>query len=241
MREMAMVNQAERNGTISSVNHAIDVIELLSEHGPTTVTDIARETGLPRPTIYRLLRTLTNRGITRADGKRHLLTLRLHELGVRAGATDLLQIRVQPILDRVVAETGLTAHFAVLDGDTAAYIAKRDGAGAIQMTSRVGWRAPLHCTAVGKVLLGAGGIPDGLRLSRQTANTITEHDALAKAVDRVRQQGFALDDEELLPGLRCVAVPMREDSVVIGALSVSGRADQVLNPPQLASQIVALL
>ncbi|MEM1330072.1 MAG: IclR family transcriptional regulator [Planctomycetota bacterium] len=237
-----MVNESEpREGTISSVNHAIDVLEFLSENGAATVTDIAKGTGLPRPTLYRLLRTLSSRRITRSDRKRYLLTLRLHELGVRASGADLLQIRVQPILDHVADEVGLTAHFAVLDGDAAAYIAKRDVAGAIQMTSRVGWRAPLHCTAVGKVLLSAAGIPQGLELTRQTGNTITERGALAGEIERVRQQGFALDDEELLPGLRCVAVPLREGASVIGAVSASGRADQILDPSELAATLLAML
>lgn len=237
-----MVKSDSRSqGTISSVHHAIDVIEFLSEHGPATVTEIAAKTGLPRPTLYRLLRTLEDRGITRVDRKRHRLSMRLHELGVRANSVDTLQIQVQPILDRVVAATGLTAHFAILDGDAAVYIARREGVGMMQMTSRVGWRAPLHCTATGKILMSVSGVPEGLDLSPQTANTITDYKTLVRDVEQSASRGFSLDDEEMLPGLRCVAVAVSEDSGVIGALSVSGRSDQILDPAKLAADITALL
>lgn len=237
-----MVKADARNqGTISSVHHAFDVIEFLSEHGPATVTEIAGTTGLPRPTLYRLLRTLGDRGITRADRKRHGLSMRLHELGVRANAVDVLQMQVQPILDRVVSATGLTTHFAIRDGDSAVYIAKREGAAVLQMTTRVGWRAPLHCTATGKILMSAAGVPENLDLSPQTANTITDYETLVRDVERSMERGFALDDEEMLPGLRCVAVPVHEDSSIIGAVSVSGRSDQILDPAKLAADIAALL
>lgn len=224
-------------GTISSVEHAISVIEVLSSQGAATVSEIARATALPRPTVYRLLRTLEARRITAIDGKRHYLTLRLHELGVTARALDQLQLRVQPILMRIVAATGLTAHLAIRDEDTAAFVAKRDAPGAMPMVSRIGWRGPLHCTAVGKILLGETGLPEGLVLAPQTSRTLTDHAHLAEAVRRVHRDGFALDDEELLPGLRCVAVPWQDGRTLLGAISVSGRTAEVEEPADLAAAI----
>ncbi|WP_193182955.1 IclR family transcriptional regulator [Nisaea sediminum] len=229
-----MAKPKSTSGVISSVDHAVDLIEMLSVHGTATVSEIARTTGLPRPTVYRLLRTLAARKITGMDGKRHHLTLRLHELGVRARSVDMFQQRVQPILDRIVAATGLTAHLAVRDGNTAAFVAKRDGPEAMPMASRIGWRGPLHCTAVGKVLLAEDDSQPELPLVRQTNQTIVDPSLLAKALEDVRRDGYALDDEELLPGLRCVAVPWRDGEALIGAISVSGRSDEVADPAGLA-------
>lgn len=228
-------------GTINSVDHAITLIEMLSEYGSATVSEIARKTGLPRPTVYRLLRTLQARGITYADGKRHHLTLRLHELGVRARSTDQLQQRIQPILDRIVEETGSTTHFAILDEDAAAFVAKRDGPSAMAMASRIGWRGPLHCTAVGKALLSETEPPDDLNLSVHTGRTITDLMRLKDALATVRRNGYAVDDEELLPGLRCVAVPLREGKALIGAISVSGRVEEIDDPAELAARVNAAM
>lgn len=228
-------------GTISSVHHAIGVIEMLSKHGTATVSEIARSTELPRPTVYRLLRTLEARRITAVDGKRHYLTLRLHELGVTARSVDQLQLRVQPILDRIVAATGLTAHLAIRDEQSAAFVAKRDGPEAMPMASRIGWRGPLHCTAVGKVLLAETGLPEDLALIAQTGRTITDPVQLADALTSVRRDGFAVDDEELLPGLRCVALPWRDGEALLGAISVSGRTEQIDDPAHLATIVRSLM
>lgn len=228
-------------GTINSVEHAISVIELLSGKGSATVSEIAQGTGLPRATVYRLLNTLEARQITSRAGTRHILTLRLHELGVKARALDQLQMRVQPILDRIVAVTNLTAHFAIRDDDSAAFVAKRDAPGAMPMVSRIGWRGPLHCTAVGKVLLTETGVPAGLALAPQTGSTLTDPAQLAAAVDQARRDGFALDDEELLPGLRCVAVPWRDGGTLLGAISVSGRLTDLAAPAEMAAAIRSIM
>jgi len=228
-------------GTVSSVDHAFALIEMLAEHGTATVSEIARATNLPRPTVYRLLRTLEARQITAATGKRHHLTLRLHELGVTAHSLDKLQLRVQPILDRVVAATGLTAHLAIRDENAAAFVAKRDAPGAMPMASRIGWRGPLHCTAVGKVMLSQSGAPDSLDLTAQTARTITDRGRLAEALESVRRDGVAVDDEELLPGLRCVAVPWRDGAALLGAISVSGRTGDIPDPRKTATELSALV
>lgn len=230
-----------QGATISSVDHAINLIEVLAERGSATVSELAQETSLPRPTIYRLLNTLAQRGITGSEQKKHHLTLRLYELAVTARSTDRLLMRVHPILERIVSVTGLTAHFAVLDDDAAAFVAKKDGPGARTMASRVGWRGPLHCTAVGKVLMSETRTPENLKLPKHTERTIVEYAALVSELDTVRLQGFALDDEELLTGLRCVSIAWRDGETLLGAISVSGRVDEIGKPDGLARTLEKLL
>ncbi|SCZ73588.1 transcriptional regulator, IclR family [Epibacterium ulvae] len=227
--------------TISSVDHAIKLIEVLAERGSATVSEIAQETSLPRPTIYRLLNTLAQRDITGSEQKKHHLTLRLYELAVTARSTDRLLMRAHPILERIVSATGLTAHFAVLDDDAAAFVAKKDGPGARTMASRVGWRGPLHCTAVGKALMAETRIPENLKLPKHTERTIVDFDALVSALDTIRRQGFSVDDEELLTGLRCVAVAWRDGETLLGAISVSGRTEEIGKPNETARILMELL
>jgi len=102
-----------------------------------------------------------------------------------------------------------------------------------QVTSRIGWWGPLHATAVCKVLPAATGVPEGLPLDAHTAATLTDPMQLEAHIKVVRREGYAIDDEELLPGLRCVAVPLIEAGRALGAISVSGRVDRLERPELL--------
>lgn len=90
-------------------------------------------------------------------------------------------------------------------------------------------------------MLAETGLPDRLDLAAQTTRTITDRTQLAETLNAVRCDGFALDDEELLPGLRCVAVPWRDGAALLGAISVSGRTGEIGDPRQLATDLSALI
>jgi IclR family acetate operon transcriptional repressor len=128
----------------------------------------------------------------------------------------------------------------VLDGEQAGYVAKVDSAHPIRMSSHVGWRGPLHATAVGKVLL-AWSPPELLAritsgaLRRYADHTIVDADALAAEIAKVRRQGFAVDSEELLDGLVCVAAPVQSGTRLVGAVSVSGPALRVRQVEPMAA------
>jgi IclR family acetate operon transcriptional repressor len=112
-----------------------------------------------------------------------------------------------------VNATGETAHFAALDGDRVVYLAKVDSPHPIRMFSQIGWRGPLHATGVGKVLLASTEAKLLSRvcdqgLERFTRNTIVEKEQLQAELAQIRKQGYALDAEELIDGLTCVAVPV---------------------------------
>ncbi|WP_347554204.1 IclR family transcriptional regulator [Robbsia sp. KACC 23696] len=228
--------------TVNSVEHAIRLVELLavSENG-LGVSQMAQSLDLPRATVYRLLKTLAQREWVIQEDKTYRLSFRLAGLfhGVGAGAGAALAARMTPLLHRLVDKTGETAHFAALDGDRVVYLAKVDSPHPIRMFSEIGWRGPLHASGAGKVLLAGTDAAFLSRicdqgLERFTRQTIVEKEKLEEALARIREQGYALDAEELIDGLTCVAVPVMSGKHIRGALSVSGPSARLGDPEALA-------
>lgn len=228
--------------TVNSVEHAIRLVELLaSSSNVLGVSQLAQSLDLPRATVYRLLKTLAQREWVIQEDKTYRLSFRLAGLfgGANASAQAALAERITPLLHRLVNETGETAQFAVLDGDRVVYLAKVDSPHPIRMFSEVGWRGPLHATGAGKVLLASTEARLLARvcdhgLERFTRNTITEKAQLQAELAQIRKQGYALDDEELIDGLTCVAVPVLNGEQVRGAISVAGPTARLGNPKALA-------
>jgi IclR family acetate operon transcriptional repressor len=133
----------------------------------------------------------------------------------------------RPVVSQLVDEVGETANMAVLEGDEAVYVAQVPSKHSMRMFTEVGRRVQPHCTGVGKALLSQ--LPDDrvreiLRrtgMAAQTPHTFTDQDALLSELHRIREQGYALDDEEQEIGVRCVAVPLK-GAPALTALSVSG-------------------
>jgi len=233
--------------TVNSVDHAIRLVELMANSAhPLGVSQMAQALALPRATVYRLLKTLAQREWVNQDDKTYRLSLRLAGLfqGVGAGSEAALAERLTPLLHQLVDETGETAHFGALDGDRVVYLAKVDSPHPIRMFSQVGWRGPLHATGVGKVLLAwteerllAQVCEQGLE--RFTPNTIVGKERLQAELAQIRKQGYGLDDEELIDGLTCVAVPVMIGGEIRGAVSVAGPTARLGNPTALANILKA--
>ncbi|NED58878.1 IclR family transcriptional regulator, partial [Micromonospora aurantiaca] len=155
----------------------------------------------PMPTIYRLMRTLVNKGYVRQEpSKRYALGPRLVRLG--EGASRLLGTWARPVLARLVDEVGETANMAVLEGDEAVYVAQVPSKHSMRMFTEVGRRVQPHCTGVGKALLSqlsdqkVREILARTGMDAHTPKTFTDPDALLAELRRIREQGYALDDEE---------------------------------------------
>ncbi|WP_425548997.1 IclR family transcriptional regulator [Actinomadura meridiana] len=210
-----------------SLERAFDLLEHLADAGgEMALSELTEVSGLPMPTIYRLMRTLVNKGYVRQEpSKRYALGPRLVRLG--EGAGRLLGTWVRPVLARLVDEVGETANMAVLEGDEAVYVAQVPSKHSMRMFTEVGRRVQPHCTGVGKALLSQ--LPDErvreivarTGMEPHTPKTLTDVDALLSELERIRQQGYALDDEEQEIGVRCVAVPLK-GSPALTAISVSG-------------------
>lgn len=214
-------------GRVQSVERAMRLLEAVAHnHAGMGLSQLAAQTGLPLPTIHRLVRTLVDLGYLRQEPSRaYSLGPRL--LLLTESSQTMLNGLARPHLAALVDRLGETANLAMLDGDGATYLAQVPSRHAMRMFTEVGRRVMLHCTGVGKAL--ASTLPDAEVLAllersglpAQTERTLTDPDELLRQLAWTRTQGYALDDGEQEIGVRCVAVTVPE-VVVRLALSVSG-------------------
>ncbi|ROR72014.1 IclR family transcriptional regulator [Bogoriella caseilytica] len=221
-----------RPGEVQSVARAIDVLELLADLGrPTALSEISEETGLPLPTIHRLIRTLVARGYARQlPSRRYTLGPRAVRIGEVAGRQ--LGAGTRPHLERLARELGESANLAMLDGDMAVYVAQASSTQSMRMFTEVGRRVHCHCTGVGKTILaqlpseqvraiiGSAGMPPA------TPSSLTTLDDLLAELALIRSRGYAIDDGEQELGVRCFAVAV-PGSPTPAALSISGPETRV--------------
>ncbi len=212
----------------------IDLGALSCEEG-VRLTDLVERTGFRKPTVHRLLSELKDYGFVEQDRAtgRYRLGTKLVSLSTAVyGKTDLRRL-ARSHLSELVGKTGVTAHLAIRDGNEVVYIDKMEGTFPIRLASGIGWRGPLHCTALGKAILAfetEDVREDALEaeLSRRTPHTITTREALAAELVRVRELGYAVDDRENEPDIRCIAAPIfNHAGEPIAAISISGTASQV--------------
>jgi IclR family acetate operon transcriptional repressor len=214
-------------GGVQSVRRALDLLEALADAGGAQgLSQLASRSGLPVPTIHRLLRTLTSAGYVRQDpSRRYALGPRLIRLGGLAGRS--LGAWAAPLLARLVEATGETANLAVLEGGEVVYLAQAPSPHPMRMFTEPGHRVLAHCTAVGKALLA--GLPAAevaalvtpTGMPARTPRTITSLDALRSALAETRRRGYAVDDGEQELGVRCVAVAVPHPGART-AISISG-------------------
>jgi IclR family transcriptional regulator, KDG regulon repressor len=198
--------------------------------------EIAEQTGLVAPTAHRLLRTLVDHGLVVQEvaTKSYRPGLKLFELSSFVVQGLELRDEAQPELRQLSRETDETVHLAVLDEGEVVYIDKVETAQTIRMHSAVGKRAPSHCTAVGKVLLSGLPAPELRRVIRQrglreyTGTTITTVEALERELALISERGYAIDDGEHEPEIRCVACPVQDHTGrIVAATSVAAPATRM--------------
>ena len=215
---------------LSSVANSIRLTKAFSENEyEMGISALAMRLGLAKSTVHRLATTLVEYDIleqNRETGK-YRLGLALFELGtlVRRKMDTASESRAQ--MYSLAEMTGETVQLAILDHHSVLYIRILESRQAVRMSTIAGSRAPAHATSVGKVLL-AFQPPEVVKqvvelgLKRFTGNTITEPAVLNEELAAVRAKGYAIDDEEIEVGLRCVAAPIRNHSGrVIAAISVA--------------------
>jgi DNA-binding IclR family transcriptional regulator len=211
-----------------SVDRALSLLAALAE-GPRTLDQLAERVGVHKSTVLRLLRTLEAHRFVRRDGVRYYrLGAALFDLAHLALEDRDVRRVVEPALRDLNAATGHTVHLASYEGGEVVYIDKYESRHHVRMYSRIGKRAPLHCTAVAKVLIAA--LPEARRRSvaaaldypKLTASTITSPEAYLAELSLVAERGYAVDKAEHEDFINCVAAPIRgTGGAVLAAMSLS--------------------
>lgn len=233
-----------RAGGVQSLERAFELLELMAAAGgEVALSQLAAASGLPVPTIHRIVRTLVSSGyVLQMPSRRYVLGPRLIGLGKNASQT--VEAWASPHLLELAETSGETANLAMLDVDKVVYVAQASPTRhTMRMSTEVGHRVYAHCSGVGKALLAQLPEDETRRIvmtagmPARTEHSITDLGALLEELDRVRAQGYAVDDGEQELGVRCVAIAVTDSST--SAVSVSGPASRVTH--EAVASLVPLL
>jgi IclR family transcriptional regulator, KDG regulon repressor len=246
-----MPGQEKRTYNIASLQRGLNLLKLFAgaEQG-LSASEVAKLSRLPVSTIHRFLMNLESSGFLSSDsaGVYHL-GIACITLGHAArGKLDVRRVSL-PHLQELNRRTRETVHLTVRNGLSAVYVEKLDSLEPLRIHSRIGASVPLHCTAVGKILLAhlpaaeQTAILNELDLRRFTENTVSNLQELQTQLDRVRKDGYACDLEEHEPHIRCIAAPIFDHTGTVNAsLSITGPAVRMATSriKQIASLITAV-
>jgi IclR family pca regulon transcriptional regulator len=219
---------------VQSLERGLAVIRVFDAESPElTLSDVARRTGLTRASVRRFLHTLVGLGYMRTDGRRFALRPKVLELGYAYLSSLSLPEVAMPHLERLVERVHESSSVSVLDGDEVVYVARVPTKRIMRIAISVGTRFPAYATSMGRVML-AGRSDDWLdgflastSLPAITRHTISDRARLRAELLRIRQQGYALVDQELEEGLRSIAAPIRDpDGRVVAAVNLSAHASR---------------
>ncbi|WP_243795367.1 IclR family transcriptional regulator [Saccharopolyspora gloriosae] len=225
---------SESGGYVQSLARGLAVIRAFDESRPEmTLSDVARATDLSRAAARRFLHTLVQLGYVWTDGRVFALTPRVLELGFAYLSSMSLPEIAQPHLERLVSRVHESASVSVLDGDDIVYIARVPTSRIMTVSINIGTRFPAYATSMGRVLLAhlpADHLDEFLarvRLDPLGPHTLGNPEELRVELARIREQGWALVDQELEAGLRSIAAPIRDRSdQVVAAANISSHASR---------------
>ena len=219
---------------VQSLERGLRLLSAFSaEHPALTVSEAARLAGLSRPTARRILLTLEALGYVRPDGRGFALSPRVLDIGYRYLSSLKINDVAEPFMEQLVDRVHESSSVAVLDGRDIVYVARVPTKRIMTISLGLGSRLPAYCTSMGRVLLAA--LPpaqldayfEQVELVALTDRTVTDPGQLRATLDAVRDQGWALVDQELELGVRSVAAPLRDRRCAVAAMNVSAHAGRV--------------
>jgi IclR family KDG regulon transcriptional repressor len=217
-------------GMVRSVVLITGVMEVLADEKQLGVSELAARLGIHKSTVYRFLSSLQQLGYVRqnAVNEKYSLSYKILDLAGRILSSIDVRQAARPIMEQISDKTRETVHLATLEQDEVIYIDKIDSSQPLRMHSYIGQKIPIHASALGKVLLAwgpnhiLGDLLEKGNLRRFTDTSITDPEALREEIQKIRNQGYAEDREESVPGVRCVAAPIRNsDGLAVAAISIS--------------------
>jgi len=223
----------------SMVDRVVLILSIFERSSAEALTagQISVRSGIPRSSVHRILQQLVSARWLKRHDDGYALGLRMFEIGSLVAHRSRITSAARPFIHELADRTGQVVHLAVLDQQDVVYLDKVGGAVADRafadtLPSRIGGRLPAHCTAVGKALLAYSPtatvseyLATGLR--RRTEASLATPPALEAAIVSIRNSGYASDRDEAVPGVACVAAPIRNFDEVVAAVSVCGPRDQM--------------
>ncbi|MCH3942840.1 MAG: IclR family transcriptional regulator [Atopobiaceae bacterium] len=212
-----------------STLRVLTILRLLARHeGGMTLSELGREVGAPKSSIYPIIHTMADQGFVELDeaSARYSIGLKSYLVGMSYDSGGRAMRVVTDAMRSVVDACNETCQLGVLEDGRALYVAKVDSTEAISLKSDVGKSLPLYCTAIGKALVSEMPLDEvrklvGDRFERITKTTITSFDQLARQLEQVRESGIAHDGGEITEEVDCLAVPIKVRGEVVYGMSVS--------------------
>jgi IclR family transcriptional regulator, KDG regulon repressor len=231
---------------IQSLARGLKILELLGQaQDGISITELAAHLGVDKGSASRLVATLASYRYAEKDAQTRRFHLGPQVVSLSRSVLARLPLRqaAKPFLHQLMERTGECAHLAVPAQGKVLYIDQVESPATLRVNAQVGTMNPLHCTALGKALLAFGDLEIPPVLESYTPHTLTNPGRLRKALERVRDQGYAVDDEEFDLGVRCIAVPVFDfRAKVAGSIGISGPATRMTleRMPDLAASVVEI-
>ena len=217
---------------VQVLDRAIELLELLatSENGM-TLAELSSKTDLPKSTIHRILATYTKHHYIEkcGDNSTYYLGYKFVQLASLYLNQIVLTTEAASVMQRVATRFNATSYLGVFENNEVVYLGQAEQINSLRLYTQIGKREPVHCTALGKVLMSAFPEPvfrqiaQNLSYRKYTENTISSYEAYTQEVAQVREKGYAVDYAEHTPNSCCLAVPVYDyTQKVIAAMSVSG-------------------
>lgn len=214
---MTREDETERLLQFGAMGKAFSILETIVADGSSiSMADIVRETGMTKPTAHRIISVLTELGFVERDHDKrgYVEGPRLIQFALSTLSAAAPRGIRHAILRALSEETGEACNFGVLSGSEVIYLDRIEAKWPLGLRFEPGSRVPVHCTAIGKLLLARkpererAELLKAIPLTRHTEHTITDADALAEALDAIANSGVGTDDQEFIQGVICVAVPV---------------------------------
>lgn len=231
-RGSIMEGEKETKNPVQSAERIFQVMEMLAENGEMGLMEISAALNLHKSTVHRLLMSLVYMGYAKQDevSQKYMLSYKIVNMaGKIIERMDILQV-AKPYLERLSDLSGETVHLVQREGNQILYIYKIEAkVGTIRMVSHVGMIHPMYCSGVGKAIMATlperevKQIWNESVIEKKTEKTITDYEEMLKVLDKVKENGYALDDEENEKGVRCIAACLYGyQNEVKYAFSISG-------------------
>lgn len=221
---------AERSNQVKSIVKALGILELLDKENELGIGEISERLGLDKSTVHRLVSTLKQEGyiIQNANSKKYSNSFKLFEMGNNVVEKLGLRKIAQPYLEQISRITNETTNIAIIYDNNIMYIDRIESPATIKVDLRIGKRLPVYCTGLGKVMLAympkqkLEEILKNVKFIKYTKNTVENIQKLYEQLEKIREQGYCIDEEEYVEGLICVSAPiMNYRGDIIAAISIA--------------------